>query len=158
MIETGLFGKAPGTGDFVSRGLQQPVRKALDQWVTAHLVSRDEGWPAWGVRGLLSIKEHLVLMVAIHSQDAVGRRYPLIALTNGSGVSLETADAWCDQAVQYLGRAADGKSGIEETFGALLAIQPQVQDVEDGEEALWVRGGELQPCDRIAVDELFSSG
>lgn len=154
----GLFGKLPETGDFIARGLAPALRRALDRWVTAHLAARRDGWPRGGARGLLELEDGLVLFVAVASRDSVGRRYPLLAVTEGNGLSLEDAETWCDAVAQALEIAAAGSAGVDQTMAALDAAEPEARDGPDGAAALWVAGGAPMTCDAATLDEIFSSG
>lgn len=154
----GLFGKTPETGDFISRGLAPGLRRALDGWVTAHLAERRENWPEGGVRGLLDLEGALVLFVAVASRDSVGRRYPLLAVTGGEGLSLEDAEAWCGAAHYLMMRAAEGESSIWETLDALRAMEPRQREGPMGVEAIWVAGGDPWPADAETLNDIFSSG
>ena len=79
----GVFGKMPLTGDFVARGLPIAIRRKLDIWVSHHLSGRDGTWPEGGIRGLLNLDGELTLFLAVPSRDSVGRRFPLVAATDG---------------------------------------------------------------------------
>lgn len=153
-----MFGKTPETGDFISRGLAPGLRRALDGWVTVHLAERREGWPEGGVRGLLDLGGVLVLFVAVASRDKVGRRYPLLAVTGGEGLSLEDAEAWCGAAHVLLMRAANGAASLAETLEALRAMEPVERNGPEGAAALWLAGGEPWPADAETLDGIFSSG
>jgi len=155
----GLFGKTPETGDFVSRNLSQFTRRALDGWVTAHLAIRHEGWPAGGLRGLLEIdNSRQLLMLAVPSSDKAGRRFPLVAVTDGKGLSLEDADAWCTAGVLYLDEASIGLVTIDQTFAKICEIEPATRNGPIGIAALWVAGEDPLPFDTKTIEELFSSG
>lgn len=88
-----LFGKLPAHGDFVARGLSAADRDALDAWLSASMIdarerfgdtfeARFDAAQPWrctgaGVAGALAA-----------SQDAAGRRFPVVLLCAG-----EDADA-----------------------------------------------------------------
>jgi hypothetical protein len=154
----GLFGKTPDTGDFVSRNLPQAYRRALDGWVTTHLGARRDGWPVGGVRGLLELGGGQALMLALPSSDKVGRQFPLVALTNGAGLSLEDAESWCNAACDFLVIAAAGEASIDETIHRLTQIEPALREGPIGDAALWTAGQEPMVCDAETVEALFSSG
>ncbi len=158
MFDPGLFGKLPETGDFVSLGLSQSRRRSLDRWVTEHLAGRRDGWPNGGLRGLLEIDGSLVLMVAVGSSDAVGRRFPLVAVIEGQGLSLETAELWCDGAARLLEDAANGAESAGNTYQKLSGIDPDMRDGPEGSPALWIAGQAPMACDAGAIAVLFSSG
>lgn len=93
-----VFGKLPAHGDFVSRGLSAPQRDALDAWLSASLVDarnaydtafedRFDSAPPWhctgeGVAGAIT-----------PSQDAAGRRYPLLVVCAGTPEDAERCEA-----------------------------------------------------------------
>jgi type VI secretion system protein ImpM len=88
----GFFGKLPGSGDFVSRGLSRPLIAGLDAWLhdgLAALPSRfGPTWlehylvaPAWSfVLPAGGWSPTMMLGAAIPSVDRVGRYFPLVAL------------------------------------------------------------------------------
>ena len=158
MAGPGLFGKTPETGDFISRGLSPACRRGLDRWVTSNLAEHREGWPAGGLRGLLEIEAELVLIVAVASRDSVGRRYPLLAVTAGQGVSLEVAETWCGAAADILDQMVGGDARIDDALTRLSAIEPEIRDGPPGSPALWVAGEAPCPCDADSIRALFSSG
>jgi len=157
-IGPGLFGKAPETGDFVSRGVPAPFRRMLDRWVSVHLAVRHGRWPEGGVRGLLEFDETLVLFVALDSKDAVGRRFPLLALTDGAQLSLETADAWCDGAEAEIKAVVAGEARFDAAFARLIDIEPRQRDGPNGSAALWLAGGTPMPSDQETLDAMFAAG
>lgn len=156
-IGPGLFGKAPETGDFVSRGVPAPLRRMLDRWVSVHLAVRSAHWPEGGVRGLLEFDETLVLFVALDSKDAVGRRFPLLAVTDGAQLSLEAADAWCDGAAAEIKAVAAGEARLDAAFARLTNIEPALRDGPNGSAALWLAGGTPMPCDEETLEAIFSA-
>ncbi|MDJ0278267.1 type VI secretion system-associated protein TagF [Sphingomonas sp. 2R-10] len=84
-----VFGKLPAHGDFVARGMAAEERAALDTWLSASLLAardrhgadfadRFDAAQPWlaegdGVAGAIAA-----------SQDAVGRRYPVLLLADGA--------------------------------------------------------------------------
>lgn len=90
----GWFGKHPLHGDFVSRGLSDALRDALQKGLDAALVAlRDMTGAEWEgrfdaappVRFWLgdAILGCTLAGVMVPSQDSVGRRYPLVTLAIG---------------------------------------------------------------------------
>ncbi len=93
----GFYGKMPGLGDFVTRGLPRPLVAELDAWLASGLIGlrSDPAWlehylvaPVWrfvvphGVWG-----EAMVGGALMPSVDGVGRYFPLIvAGAWGAGV------------------------------------------------------------------------
>ncbi|MFD1033462.1 type VI secretion system-associated protein TagF [Sphingomonas hankookensis] len=81
-----VFGKLPVHGDFVARGMTAEDRAAFDTWLSASLLDARETYGAgfadrfdaaqpWRAEG-----DGVAGAVAA-SQDAVGRRFPLLLLT-----------------------------------------------------------------------------
>ena len=88
-----LFGKLPAHGDFVSRGLNTDERDALDAWLSASLAqaqhvhgsafeTRFDGAPPW--RCVLYDGEGCMSGALAASQDAVGRRFPVLVVVTGT--------------------------------------------------------------------------
>ena len=155
---SGVFGKTPATGDFVSRGLPLAVRRALDQWVSENLAGRNGPWPLGGIRGLLLLDDTPALFLAVSSRDSVGRRYPLVSATCAEGLSFEVAEAWCDRLCPLLSGAANGAGDLEGVKTELENLSNMPRDAEDGEPAIWLAGGPPFESTPDALDELFSSG
>lgn len=158
MTGPGLFGKLPSLGDFFARGLTAAERRSLDQWVTAHLAPHKKNWPIGGVRGLIELGEQLVLFVAEPSRDHVGRQFPVVAVTDGAGRSLESAETWCDAAAAILRDATENAEDPEVTLAQLDAVEAPLDDDLDDVPALWVAGTNPMPCDADTLAEIFSSG
>ncbi|USU03432.1 type VI secretion system-associated protein TagF [Sphingomonadaceae bacterium OTU29LAMAA1] len=85
-----LFGKLPAHGDFIARGCSPEERACLDGWLTASLADAQGRFRAdfaerfdtalpWRGEGVGSIG------VIAASQDAAGRRYPLVLLCAAAG-------------------------------------------------------------------------
>jgi type VI secretion system protein ImpM len=139
---SGVFGKLPSTGDFVSRGLPPGVRPVLDQWMSAF--QRDAGvsdWPEGGLRGLIDTPSGLSLFVAIPSRDSRGREFPICAVVKSTGVGMEVAESWCDQAVKVLHKATDLQSDIDKLCSSIRNIRAPHEDGSDGLPCFWSKGG-----------------
>lgn len=84
-----LFGKLPAHGDFVARGVGQAQRQALDAWLSASQAAAVAAYPDFADRfdrALPWRAEGVGVAGAITpSQDAVGRRFPLLLLVVGDG-------------------------------------------------------------------------
>lgn len=97
-----VFGKLPAHGDFVSRGIAAADRDRLDAWLSASLAEArqalgtafearyDQALP-WQGRG-----EGVTGAIAA-SQDAAGRRFPLLVLTAGTDAA--ACEEWLYQAI-----------------------------------------------------------
>jgi type VI secretion system ImpM family protein len=83
-----LFGKLPAHGDFVVRGLEADARAVLDDWLSASLVDAREALgtafedrydraPPWRFLGSRA-------GALAPSQDAAGRRYPVLLFVGGT--------------------------------------------------------------------------
>lgn len=83
-----VFGKLPAHGDFVARGMDAATRVTLDAWLATAMETARQRYPddfadrfdraqPWRAAG-----EGVAGAIAA-SQDAVGRRFPLLLLTDG---------------------------------------------------------------------------
>lgn len=108
----GWFGKLPGTGEFVSRGLPEDFRGVWDRWLQFGLLdlrANHNDWterylqaPLWRfVLGRGAVDERFWLGVMMPSVDAVGRHFPLtvaVELDAGwielRGAALAQAERW----------------------------------------------------------------
>lgn len=100
----GYFGKLPGSGDFVSRGLSRPLIAGLDAWLHDGLAALPGRFgPTWLEHYLVAPAWSFVLPAggwcstmmlgsAIPSVDRVGRYFPLVAL---AGVPANTSLQAC---------------------------------------------------------------
>ena len=102
----GFFGKAPFTGDFVSRGLPDAFRRHWDSWLTHHIAPLQRGgqvFPPCGLRFRLPSGGRVAAGVILPSEDSAGRRFPLSVLLIAKGnLALPQVDAWCDAALHLL--------------------------------------------------------
>ncbi len=133
-MATGLFGKLPGAGDFVARGLAPGLQPVLDRWLTFHLaplVKAPAAWPEGGVRALLGTARGDFLLLIEPSADAVGRPYPLVACVAHGGAGQAASDAWADAVWPHLLRAAEHAVPPD----ALLASVAQIVDPAPGDTA-----------------------
>ncbi len=99
----GFFGKLPGSGDFVDRGLPPGFRRQWDRWLTSHVAPRARAgarFPVGGLRFRLVSGRATAGGVILPSQDSVGRVFPLSLLVIAEGGIVPAAiDRWCDAAV-----------------------------------------------------------
>ena len=98
-----LFGKLPAHGDFVSRGLAPADRDALDNWLSSSLADarnavggafepQYDSAPPW--RCMITVGGAPVAGALAASQDAAGRRYPLLlAVRDGGEAAAEACEA-----------------------------------------------------------------
>lgn len=86
-----VFGKLPAHGDFVARGMTAEDRAALDTWLSVSLLDAREAYGAdfadrfdaaqpWRAEG-----DGVAGAIAA-SQDAVGRRFPLLLLADAAAL------------------------------------------------------------------------
>ncbi|WP_298262210.1 type VI secretion system-associated protein TagF [uncultured Litoreibacter sp.] len=99
MGKIGIFGKHPAFGDFIGAGMSKPMQVALEEWLGAVLPRvRDNLGDVWqpfydialplrfwlGEGVVPSAVGGPVAGVMVFSHDKVGRRFPLIALIEGT--------------------------------------------------------------------------
>lgn len=99
-----VFGKLPAHGDFVSRGVPGPVREQLDEWLSAWLTQARAEHGAAFEEVYESAAPWLfegpgASAVLLPSMDAVGRHYPLLAVTAPDLAMQDIYDAAVDALV-----------------------------------------------------------
>lgn len=132
-----FFGKLPGQGDFVTRGLPSGLRNPLDRWLTAHLAARarsPESWPPGGLRATLNIARTSLSALILPSRDRAGRAFPL-ACCHLPGLSWAGAEAWCEAALPAARAATDGELNADDLLAALAALP--APDLDPPEPGLW---------------------
>jgi type VI secretion system ImpM family protein len=134
-----LFGKLPAHGDFVSRGWAPEERDALDGWLSASLAqARDAAGaafedlydraPPW------RFVTPLMAGAVAPSQDAAGRRFPLLLALRGGG---EDAAEGCE-ALLY--EAIGGGWTADALVDRATALPPMRAAENDAR--WWTLGGE----------------
>lgn len=116
-----VFGKLPAHGDFVARGLRSDERDALDAWLSAALIAARETWgnafdDRYDHALPMRYEGEAVSGTLAASQDAAGRRYPVLALgATGEGERIESllydaiADGWdADRLADAIGAPPGG--------------------------------------------------
>ncbi|MGW8189859.1 type VI secretion system-associated protein TagF [Sphingomonas hankookensis] len=82
-----VFGKLPAHGDFVARGMDAATRGMLDDWLAAAMEAARVRYPDFADRFDVAhpwrAEGNGVAGAIAASQDAVGRRFPLLLLTDG---------------------------------------------------------------------------
>jgi type VI secretion system ImpM family protein len=82
-----VFGKLPAHGDFVARGMDAAMRGMLDDWLAASMEAARVRYPDFADRFDVAhpwrAEGNGVAGAVAASQDAVGRRFPLLLLTDG---------------------------------------------------------------------------
>lgn len=136
----GLLGKHPGYGDFLRAGLSDGVADGLTGWIDATLAElRDELGQDWGpfwdgaqelrFRVGRAVLGRTLAGVLRPSCDRVGRRYPLLLLTEGAEVAPPTAsdasqDLW-EALSAHLDGAEPGHGARALLRGLDLAIEAE---------------------------------
>ncbi|WP_347265995.1 TagF domain-containing protein [Paracoccus sp. (in: a-proteobacteria)] len=137
MAEAGFWGKLPGCGDFVTRGLPETFRARWDAWASRHLAGCAP-WPEGGLRLRIAGPGRVAAGLVLPSCDRSGRRFPLAlfllaeALPDPPGL-----EPWCDAALPL---AAAGTP--EALWQALADLPAPAGDAgQDLPLLLWRRGG-----------------
>ncbi|MEP2031286.1 MAG: type VI secretion system-associated protein TagF [Paracoccaceae bacterium] len=123
--KTGLFGKLPQTGDFVSRGLPAGLRPVLDRWLTAKFMRLDFcNWPTNGYRGAFAWNDVVVCALVMASQDKLGREFPLSVcfVAQLRDLSISGIDQWCDAALPFVREAQGGHMAADKLLDHVRQI------------------------------------
>ncbi|WP_197273759.1 type VI secretion system-associated protein TagF [Porphyrobacter sp. AAP60] len=120
-----IFGKLPGHGDFISRGLSGDLRSVIDHWLSDWLAAaradRAETFESdYEVAAPWLFEGANVTAVLLPSMDAVGRRFPLLVLTAPDRMTQSVYDAMVEALLE--GTSADDLRGA---LAALAASAPQ---------------------------------
>ena len=138
----GLFGKLPGHGDFVDRGLPPAFRKLWDQWITRHIAPRQRDgarFPAGGLRFRLVSGGATAAGLILPSQDSAGRAFPLSLMVIGDGaMDVGAIDLWCDAGLLL----PVGGMDVDALWHALDAIHAPEAKGQAGQTVLelWAEG------------------
>ena len=116
-----FYGKLPGHGDFVARGLTGEQEAAIDRWLAEWIEAAREEWGAHFEERYRDAQPWLyggerLSAVAIPSADRVGRLFPLLAATQ-AGADLQ---ALYDTVVAAIGEGWAGDRLIS-ALGDLVA-------------------------------------
>lgn len=139
MTVAGFYGKLAGRGDFVSRGLAQPLIQAWDAWLAGGIAaSQAELGPRWLETYLVSplwrfavpaplLGTEALIGVMMPSVDRVGRYFPLsilLPLPAGSDLAqiASGADDWFEQAEALLLSTLDEDAEFEVFEAAVSAL------------------------------------
>lgn len=143
-----MFGKMPGHGDFVSRGLTPEAAARWDGWIAGELFAQREVLgdafedhfdraPVW--RFAFREDDARLIGAMAPSADAVGRRFPLIAARTAGAAGVAPAEA-CEELL-YL--------AIGEGWSATrLAAAVDAVEVADGDplpDRWWTPGNDEFP-------------
>lgn len=120
-----LFGKLPGHGDFVSRGVPGVWRDRLDQWLSDWLAAaraaQGEGFvEAYETAAPWLFEGPRAAAVLLPSMDAVGRHFPLLAVIGPDQSMQAVYDAMVD--------AVAAASDSDALRAALAALEPGTPD------------------------------
>ena len=164
----GLFGKLPAHGDFVARGWPEPVRDAVDGWLTGGMLllrngAQDEAafaermcaapvWYAYVPPGLLTpLALHIVLAASI---DRAGRWFPIVG-----GMAGAAAAVWARAgALPALAAAImAGRAGAVDADGLVTLLTAAIGDADvvaakPPVTARWWCGGDAAMIDGPTVD------
>ena len=127
-----FYGKLPGHGDFVGRGLSGRQEQAIDRWLAAWLAAARAEWSEAFEANYRSAQPWLLAnerltAVAIPSADRVGRLFPLLAAAE-AGVEMQ---ALYDTIVGAIAEGWDGDR-LHQALGDVPA-----QDTGAGGAAAW---------------------
>lgn len=142
----GFFGKLPGMGDFVERGLAAEFRRNWDRWLSHHILPRLRAgaiWPQGGLRFRLVSGGHSAAGLILPSQDSVGRLFPFSLLTVAEGELVQAAvEVWCDAALPLAQAALAGQSGDPEALWRALddLPAPEQNGQATGAMLIWAAG------------------
>jgi len=152
-VTLGLFGKLPAHGDFISRGLAAPQRKALDHWVTHNIGQRV--LPAGGLRARLTLGGARMLIVIVQSHDKSGRVFPFVAVAADTGQERSRIDEWCDEVAQTLGEAVSHVAPVAVLMERLQPAPHETDSAPVPTDIMWQHGQSPQPL-AIALAQLSS--
>ncbi|MES3151746.1 type VI secretion system-associated protein TagF [Sphingomonas faeni] len=123
-----LFGKLPAHGDFVARGVTPSEQASLDTWLTTSLAAAQARFGVGGGGDFVDRFDAALpwqgsgpgtIGVIAASQDASGRRYPLVLLCAAADdidglIYAAIVDRWdADRLAAAAGNGADPAASIE---------------------------------------------
>lgn len=119
-----LFGKLPGHGDFIARGVPGALRERLDSWLSEWLAAgqaaHSEGFVGvWEGAAPWLFEGPAATAVLLPSMDAVGRHFPLLAVCGGEAVTQDIYDAMIDAVID----GADSDT-LRTALAALAPAEP----------------------------------
>ncbi|SMP34730.1 type VI secretion system-associated protein TagF [Shimia sagamensis] len=151
---TGFFGKVPGAGDFVARGLSPGVRGVLDRFLTTKLgqaAHQPERWPKGGIRAAITGPSGPLLLCVVPSLDAHKRAFPVAACVALNKADQTAADAWAEAVIDPLWH----EDQVEALYEALrTAPKPASSETPISVPTLWQDQTAPQDPDQ-AIRELF---
>ncbi len=119
-----LFGKLPGHGDFVARGVPGALRERLDVWLSDWLAAGrrmhgDAFVDVYESAAPWLFESPAATAVLLPSMDAVGRHFPLLAVCGAQAVTQDVYDAMVDAVV-----AAEDSDALRAALAALATADP----------------------------------
>lgn len=120
-----IFGKLPGHGDFVSRGIPGDLRSAIDHWlsdwIAASRADRAETFEAdYEAAAPWLFEGPNATAVLMPSMDAVGRLFPLLVRTAPDRMTQAVYDAMVDALVE-----ASLADDLRKALAAIAATPPE---------------------------------
>lgn len=165
----GLIGKHPGYGDFLRTGLSVPVADALSDWLDRTLSDQRDAmgndWPRfwdagqdlrfWVGRGVLG---RTLAGVLRPSRDRVGRRYPLLLLTEGAVMPApveDPAQAFWDRLAAHLDRMEAGQGAMALLEGLSIVLDSEDATTAASGPTIWAHhpAGDLDALLQAAAPE-----
>jgi type VI secretion system protein ImpM len=145
-----LFGKLPGHGDFISRGIPADAREGIDHWLSEWLAAAraahgEEFEDIYETAAPWLLESAQATAVLMPSMDAVGRHFPLLVITAPDRVTQAVYDAMVDALVE----AADSDS----LRAMLAALEPS--DETAARAARWFLPDGAEPT-LLAPDSVMS--
>lgn len=129
-----FYGKLPGHGDFVGRGLTSAQEAAIDSWLAAWIGATRASWEGGFEKRYREAQPWLfgggrLTAIAIPSSDRIGRLFPLLAAAR-AGVPLQSlydtavaaiAEAWTgDRLFAALDELVADEAGVDDAPGWLV--------------------------------------
>ena len=138
-----LFGKLPGHGDFISRGVPGALRAPFDQWLSDWLAAAHEALggdfvEAYETAAPWLFQSDRAAAVLLPSIDAVGRHFPLLAVTAPEVPLQSTYDAMVD--------AVSAGSDSDTLRAALAALAPDGEPPAASPAPQWFLPEGAPPC------------
>ena len=142
-MRPGLFGKLPAHGDFINRGLEVPLRKALDYWLTSQI--GQQPLPAGGLRARLTLGGKPIFAVIVASRDKRGRIFPIASVVQDTGQDLQVINQWCDVTAEMLGEAISDATEADTLIQTLPPAPTGPAGSSQRADILWQRDQAPQP-------------
>lgn len=140
---SGLYGKLPAHGDFVTRGITVPVRRTLDLWLTK---IANVALPKDGLRGQIMLGPDMWLVLIVASRDRLGRRFPLALMCPFAINDTDAAETWCNAALA--GLVQKDAQDADKVF-ASIPSSPTSDVGEQATDRLWFMGQPPAPPDMV---------